>query len=94
MRFPFGIAIIALFVAVIMWLWNMLVPSITGWERIGFWQAAGLALLCRLLTGRIGTFRKPMERRRRMHLHEMPREERDRFIKERLGRLSRDNDER
>ncbi|MGB8259384.1 MAG: hypothetical protein WCE75_03490 [Terracidiphilus sp.] len=32
-------------------LWNWLVPPITGWHTVGFWQALGLLLLCRILFG-------------------------------------------
>ena len=31
--------VLALYVAMIMWLWNWLVPGITGWRHINFWQA-------------------------------------------------------
>lgn len=37
--------------AVIMALWNALLPELFGWHAIGFWQALGLLLLCRLLLG-------------------------------------------
>lgn len=32
-------------------LWNWLVPSITGWHTITYWQAVGLLLLCKILFG-------------------------------------------
>ena len=44
---------IALFIAVsggiVMLLWNWLLPSITGWRAIGFWEALGLLVLARIL---------------------------------------------
>ena len=46
--------ILALYVAlvlIIMGLWNLLIPGITHWSSINFWQALGLAVLCRLLCG-------------------------------------------
>lgn len=45
------IGVLALYVAVIMWLWNWLVPGITGWKFINFWQALGLFALAHLLGG-------------------------------------------
>jgi hypothetical protein len=36
---------------VVMALWNWLVPAITGWRTIDFWQALGLLVLSRLLFG-------------------------------------------
>jgi len=41
---------IALFIwiggEVVMHLWNWLLPTVFGWEQIGFWQAVGLLALC------------------------------------------------
>ena len=45
------IAVFAAIVAVVMLLWNALIPSITGWTTINYWQAAGLMVLTRLLFG-------------------------------------------
>lgn len=42
----------------VMWLWNAIVPDLTGFQVISFWQALGLFALCRLLFGGWG-FRKP-----------------------------------
>lgn len=92
--FHCGVLIIAaLFVAVIMWLWNLLIPGITGWTTINFWQALGLAVLARLLTGHPSLseqHRKFHKFRGHRHLHEMSREERYRFIRGQLKRLSED----
>ncbi|MFI3278454.1 MAG: hypothetical protein SNH13_06780 [Rikenellaceae bacterium] len=35
----------------VMLLWNLLIPSITGWSVINFWQSLGLVILSRLLLG-------------------------------------------
>lgn len=43
--------VLALYVAIIMWLWNWLVPAITGWSCISYWQAFGLFVLAHLLSG-------------------------------------------
>jgi hypothetical protein len=47
----FGLAIVAIFSAVVMLLWNALVPSIFGLTVITFWQSLGLLALVRLLFG-------------------------------------------
>ncbi|WP_255491004.1 hypothetical protein [Dysgonomonas sp. 520] len=59
-----GFAFIAVFaaaIAIVMLLWNALIPSIIGWSAINYWQAAGLMILCRLLFSGFG--------RGRMHRH-------------------------
>ena len=40
--------------AVVMLLWNAIIPGLTGWGLLGYWQALGLMALCRLLFGGIG----------------------------------------
>ena len=40
--------------AVVLLLWNWLLPPLLGWRAIGFWQAVGLLALCRLLFGGLG----------------------------------------
>lgn len=45
------IGVLALYVAIIMWLWNWLIPGITGWKCINFWQTLGLFALAHLLGG-------------------------------------------
>lgn len=42
---------IAVFGGIVMLLWNWLMPGIFGLPTIGFWQAAGLLLLCKILFG-------------------------------------------
>jgi hypothetical protein len=37
--------------AVVMLLWNALLPPLFGWPSLTFWQALGLLLLSRILTG-------------------------------------------
>jgi hypothetical protein len=44
-------ALVFLFGAVIMWLWNWLFPAIFHLGMITYWQAVGLAVLGRLLFG-------------------------------------------
>jgi hypothetical protein len=49
-----GSAVIAGFGAVVMLLWNVLVPDIFGLAVINFWQALGLLALSRLLFSGVG----------------------------------------
>jgi hypothetical protein len=37
--------------ALVMSLWNWLMPPLFGWQAIGFWQALGLLALSRILLG-------------------------------------------
>ncbi|HLJ39728.1 MAG TPA: hypothetical protein VKT54_15085 [Steroidobacteraceae bacterium] len=45
------IVFIAVFGAVVMQLWNYLVPELFHGPQIGYWQALGLLVLCRILFG-------------------------------------------
>ncbi len=54
------IGIVALFGAVVMWLWNWLIPPIFGLATIGYLQALGLLILARILFGGFGGGRKMM----------------------------------
>ena len=40
--------------AIVMTLWNWLLPPLFGWRTIGVWQAIGLLALCRILFGGLG----------------------------------------
>jgi hypothetical protein len=55
---PLAIIGIPLFIfvggEVVMHLWNWLLPPLFGWKTLGFWQALGLLLLCRILFGGLG----------------------------------------
>lgn len=58
-KFLHGLLFIAVFaaaIAIVMLLWNALIPSVIGWSAINYWQAAGLMILCRLLLGGFGRF--------------------------------------
>jgi hypothetical protein len=46
--------------AIVMLLWNWLMPSIFGLAVINFWQAAGLLILARILLGGFGGGRHGM----------------------------------
>ncbi len=49
-----ALAIVTGFSAIVMFLWNILIPNIFGLAVINFWQALGLLALARLLFGGIG----------------------------------------
>ena len=83
---PLAIVGIAVFVAiggaVVMQLWNWLLPALFGWRLITFWQAVGLLALCRILFGGFGRHGSPRSHfRRRMQgrCGNMTPEQRERF---------------
>lgn len=67
--------------AVVMGLWNWLLPAIFGWNVITFWQALGLLVLSRILFGRFGRPGRRMHGRHRMmeRWSQMTPEEREQF---------------
>lgn len=44
-------AIVYVIGTVVQWLWNAILPGLTGVGVISFWQAVGLFVLCRILFG-------------------------------------------
>ena len=57
MRFLMPIVFLAIavaFSAIVMLLWNWLMPAIFGIVSINFWQALGIIILCRILLGNFG----------------------------------------
>jgi hypothetical protein len=71
-----------LFGELVMHLWNWLLPPLFGWREIGFWQALGLLVLCRILFGGMGGGGKRGPRPRRMMAERWERmtpEEREQF---------------
>ena len=83
---PLAILGMLLFIAIggalVMRLWNWLLPELFGWPEVTFWQALGLLALCRILFGGIGCHR-PGRHHWRRHMAErgdnMTPEERERF---------------
>ena len=58
---PIGfLAVVAGFSAVVMLLWNWLIPSIFGLGAVSFWQALGLLIICRILFGNVGGWHRRM----------------------------------
>ena len=54
MFFAFFIAVVLLFGAIVMGLWNALLPAILGVKTISFIQALGILLLSKILFGGFG----------------------------------------
>ena len=74
--------------ALVMGLWNWLMPTIFGWRVITLWQALGLLALSRILFGRLGGPGRRMHWRHRMmaRWEQMPPEEREKFLAGMKGR--------
>ena len=78
----FAPAFLALVSLVVMLLWNWLVPSLFSGPAIGFWQAAGLLVLSRILFGGLrgrGGYGWRHHRAWHQRWHRMTPEERERF---------------
>ncbi len=79
--------------AVVMWLWNAILPAATGVNPLNYWQALGLLLLSRILFGgfragaRPHTHKPAPWRDKWMHMSE---EERERFKAEWRKRCNRE----
>ncbi len=68
--------------ALVMALWNWLLPPLFGWRELTFWQALGLLALCRILFGgfRIpGAAHSNVRRRMAERWESMTPEERERL---------------
>lgn len=83
--FFFAIAAIFVFSAIVMWLWNGVLPDLLNVNVISYWQAMGLLVLCKILFG----FRGPGGGRRFGPNHElrekfrnMSEEDREKFKQE------------
>ena len=86
----FFFVFVPLFGYVTMRLWNWLMPALFGWHLIGFWQAMGLLILCRILFGGFhgrhgshGHWRYRMRER----WEQMTPEEREKFRQSMRGRF-------
>jgi len=82
--FPFIAAFVVLILgAVVMFLWNAILPELTGIRPISYWKAVGLLILCRILFGNFGRRGNGHMMKNRQHLRSkwmsMTPEERERF---------------
>ena len=74
--------VVAALGAVIMGLWNWLMPELFGWRALGFWQAVGLLVLSRILLGGlrgVSGYRMHWRARMRERWERMTDEEREQF---------------
>lgn len=83
------VSVMALFVYVVMLLWNNILPGVIHVEVITFWQAAGIIVLCKLLFGfggmkRPGRGRRNDKRQLAERMKNMTEEERE-ALKQRMG---------
>ena len=78
----FAVLAAAVLGAVVMLLWNWLLPALFGWPSITFWQALALLALSRILFGRIGGRggSGPWRHRLRDRWNRMTPEQRERFV--------------
>ena len=87
MIFIFIIAAILFFSAVVMLLWNAILPSLLGVNHISFLESAGLLLLSKILFGgfhggRCGGEHGPWKQKMKEKWNTMTPEERDKFKNE------------
>nr|WKN37372.1 hypothetical protein K4G66_01450 [Tunicatimonas sp. TK19036] len=78
--------------AVVMGLWNAILPEVLGAKPVTYWQAAGLLILSRILLGGFrmgGGGRPPWQQRRRGRWSNLSEEERSRLKEEWRKRCSR-----
>ena len=89
--FGIGVLLLAGFSLAVMLLWNALMPAIFGLGAVDFFQAAGLLILSRLLLGGLGHM-AGLGMGLGMHKRwmNMSQEDRDEFIKRRMGRFHGD----
>ncbi|HKQ03973.1 MAG TPA: hypothetical protein VJ464_02495 [Blastocatellia bacterium] len=76
------LAFIAIGGALVMQLWNWLMPPLLGLREITFWQALGLLALCRILfggSGWQGSMRSNYRRHVEKQYEQMTPEEREQF---------------
>lgn len=80
------IGIIAMFLmvtAIVMWLWNALLPEILGVKTINFWHAMGILVLSKILFGGFkggnGKFRHIREQHFENKMSGMTDEEKEKF---------------
>lgn len=83
---PAFLAVVAGLAAVVMWLWNAILPDLLNVGSISFWQALGLLVLCKILFGGFGCGGEKKKSGPPSHFHKkwrkMNNEERQKFKEE------------
>ncbi|MFT4094089.1 MAG: hypothetical protein QM640_10645 [Niabella sp.] len=89
----FALAAVFVFGAIVMLLWNAILPPVLHVNTISYWQAVGILVLCKILFGgfRGGPGREKFERMQnfREKIKNMSPEERERFKEEWKRRCGR-----
>jgi hypothetical protein len=87
----FAIVAVTVFSAVVMGLWNWLMPTLFGLRVITYWQALGVLVFSRILFGRFGGPGRRMHWRHRMteRWNQMTPAEREKFMAGMKGRCGR-----
>ena len=87
---PAMVVFLAICGEIVMHLWNWLLPALFGCHAIGFWQALGLLVLCRMLFGGWGHNNGDRSHRVKAGRWEcMTPEQREKFRQEMRNRWSR-----
>jgi len=81
--FIIPIAILFALTAIVMWLWNAILPDVLGVQALSYWQAMGILVLSKILFGGFGGFRKHRNHEHKRHffnrMKNMTPEEREEF---------------
>ena len=99
LHFVLWLGVFASYIALIMWLWNWLVPAITGWNSISYLQAFVLFALSHMLGGTLfrGGHRGGHHGRHgfgnRRHMYRMSREERREFFRRYMNKIRQGQNE-
>jgi hypothetical protein len=76
----FAPLVVAALAFIVMSLWNAIIPGLFALHSIGFWQAAGLLVLCRILFGGFRPHGHGWRHRQwQARWHRMSPQERERF---------------
>jgi len=77
---PVFVAFVAVGGLVVQQLWNWLLPPISGWHEVTYWEALGILALSRILFGGLAGFPRPNYRRSTAERWErLTPEQRERF---------------
>ncbi|HPF96257.1 MAG: hypothetical protein R2802_12655 [Flavobacteriaceae bacterium] len=71
--------------AIVMWLWNAILPNVVNVSSITYWQAMGILVLSKILFGGFGCGKHKHSMQKKHWLHKMKQmtpEEREKFKQE------------
>lgn len=74
-----AIVAVGVFGLIVMGLWNWIIPPVTGWRPITYWQALGLLILSKILFGGFRGYGSHWRKRMVKRWAEMTPEEREKF---------------